>query len=722
MSTTLVTVLAVLFAGLVAVGCFTGYSLRHRLPFTRILSSGSSAFRQLTPEERIAVERYLAQRDSNGPVVRTGYRLARTMQSNRVYPMTRAITRYSLTGESPNKARYYIDTQEVDLPPFWDKYITQDNNVEIIQTGATPLVVSLNGHSIIDYVNERPFARQSQASLSVPPASIHQTKTEDPVELVTIRKETPQEHAIYRSGRLKEAGLLCVSLLLLLISLNSPISLLPWLVGASLLLALWSGWQMLRRPSRRELREIHCLRGTPKCLGLFGESRQEQASNISLGNIDLIYPPHWQPWVSQDINKKTDVDIYLSQHVVRQGRWLSLHEEVKRFPLQRWGKNLVLAGGSLLMMIALLIYVPLGLPLKLSLAWLQGAQSIQVSQVDALENKTLSIGDTLQIQGTGMCYVPSGLHYPVSRTDYAFTPFDCSAIYWNKAEPLPLPESDIIEKTAALLKTVNEQLHPQIGDGDRVSSQLASAIQKSGMILLNDFSGLVLKTQDLCNRAEDCPRLKNALVNLGNAPDWDSLINRARSGTLNGMNVLLRPVSAENLEMLVNNATDFFFYQEINRSADLLNSPPPGGFLIRSDEGRQLVAHPAPPMPLHEYTAPQQWQELQRLSSLLLQTPFSATGVITQITTDANGTRHIDLHSEPDAITLWRHLGTCLLLLLLSIIFMVNVALLAIRWRKNRHRMADIHAWYAGHFASQSVIPRLLGAHIFSTGKGRSAK
>ncbi|MCS5808491.1 intracellular growth attenuator family protein [Klebsiella pneumoniae subsp. pneumoniae] len=85
-------------------------------------------------------------------------------------------------------------------------------------------------------------------------------------------------------------------------------------------------------PRRAALREIHCLRGVPKRWGLFGENDQEQINNISLGIIDLIYPRHWQPWIAQDLGQQTDIDIYLNRHVARQGRYLSLHDEVKNFP------------------------------------------------------------------------------------------------------------------------------------------------------------------------------------------------------------------------------------------------------------------------------------------------------------------------------------------------------------------------------------------------------
>ncbi|MRD45546.1 Intracellular growth attenuator protein igaA, partial [Bacillus thuringiensis] len=88
-----------------------------------------------------------------------------------------------------------------------------------------------------------------------------------------------------------------------------------------------------------------------------------------------------------------------------------------------------------------------------------------------------------------------------------------------------------------------------------VSPALRSAIQKSGMVLLDDFGEIVLKTEDLCSAQDECVRLKNALVNLGNSKDWDALVKRAEAGRLDGVNVLLRPVSAESLDNLVATST-----------------------------------------------------------------------------------------------------------------------------------------------------------------------
>ena len=79
---------------------------------------------------------------------------------------------------------------------------------------------------------------------------------------------------------------------------------------------------------------------------------------------------------------------------------------------------------------------------------------------------------------------------------------------------------------------------------------------------------------------------------------------------------------------------------------------------------------------------------------MLLHTPFSANGIITNITTDANGTRHIALHNEPDAMAQWRYLGTALLLLVLIACCVINGLLALRRIHRNRQRMKDIQHYY----------------------------
>ncbi|MDU4127460.1 intracellular growth attenuator family protein [Pantoea sp.] len=691
---TIFTILAIVLTCSILAGIGFWYAMRHRPPLAKPLPFISPPCRKLSDQERKAVDKYVAALEKQPrTTVTTGKRaaperLTLTAQSNNVYPVTRAITRYGLSTDDPHKWRYYLDEVEVHLPPLWEQYITDENYVELIRTQSIPLVISLNGHSLVDYAVDQQTLPTLMRPVSTN-ASIRKAETES-VELLKVRKETPEEYRLSRPDGTREAVIISLALLLFFFSLLVPATLMIWLVLAGAAMIAASLWLLYRVPGERGLRDIHCLRGAPKRWGLFSESNQEQ-SNITLGIIDLAYPPHWQPYVAHDLGQVTDVEIYLNRQVVRQGRFLSLQDEVKNFPIQRWRKNVVLACGSLAVLALLVTWIPLSMPIKLSLAWAKGTDSLEVSSVDKLSSVPLNIGDSLKVTGTGMCSVPDNYQ---SNRNYAFMPFDCSAVYWNNATPLPQPQSDIIDKAAALLETTTRQLHPETNTDPKLNPQLASAIQKSGMILLDDFSDLVMKTQDLCNQPQDCVRLKNALVNLGNAKDWEALVRRADSGQLNGMNVLLRPVSAEALENLVNTATSTFFFRETRRAAENLNSPPPGGFLIVSDEGRQLVNQPQPSVSLFDLDPPSQWRELQRMSAMLLHTPFSASGIITSLSTDANGTRHIALHNEPDAMAQWRYLGTALLLLVLVTCAVINGLLALRRMHRNRQRMTDIQHYY----------------------------
>ncbi|HHA2014857.1 TPA: intracellular growth attenuator family protein [Enterobacter hormaechei subsp. hoffmannii] len=695
MSTILIFLAAVLACASIAVWVFRRrVHRRYRLPFLNAFAGANT--RKLSPEERSTVEQYLdtlnRSRLSPGPTGASAAPVSLNLnaQSDTVLCVTRSITRYGITTDDPNKWRYYLDSVEVHLPPFWEQYINDENSVELIHTDTLPLVISLNGHTLSEYVQEAPRFALERASGTQ--ASIRGEETEQ-IELLNIRQETHEEYVLSRPDGIREAVLIVVSFLLFFICLLTPDVFVPWLAGGAVLLLAAGLWGIFAPPAKTSLREIHCLRGTPKRWGLFGENDQEHINNISLGIIDLIYPRHWQPWIAQDLGHKTDIDIYLDRHVVRQGRYLSLHDEVKNFPLQHWLRSAVIAGGAALIFLMLLLFVPLDMPIKFTLSWIKGAQTVEATSVQQLEEAGVRVGDTLRLKGTGMC----NIHSPGAwntRQNSPFAPFDCSQIIWNDASPLPLPESDVVNKATALTQTINRQLHPKPDGDSRVSPALRSAIQKSGMVLLDDFGEIVLKTEDLCSAQDDCIRLKNALVNLGNSKDWDALVKRAEAGRLDGVNVLLRPVSAESLDNLVATSTAPFVMRETTRAAQALNSPAPGGFVIASDEGSDLVDQPYPQVSLYDYPAQEQWSEFQRLAQMLMQTPFSAEGIVTTLFTDANGTRHIGLHRMPDSAGLWRYVGTSLLLIAMLACIIWNGYQAVRRYQRSRTRLAEIQAYY----------------------------
>ncbi|CDL34990.1 IgaA: a membrane protein that prevents overactivation of the Rcs regulatory system [Enterobacter hormaechei] len=334
MSTILIFLAAVLACASIAVWVFRRrVHRRYRLPFLNAFAGANT--RKLSPEERSTVEQYLdtlnRSRLSPGPTGASAAPVSLNLnaQSDTVLCVTRSITRYGITTDDPNKWRYYLDSVEVHLPPFWEQYINDENSVELIHTDTLPLVISLNGHTLSEYVQEAPRFALERASGTQ--ASIRGEETEQ-IELLNIRQETHEEYVLSRPDGIREAVLIVVSFLLFFICLLTPDVFVPWLAGGAVLLLAAGLWGIFAPPAKTSLREIHCLRGTPKRWGLFGENDQEHINNISLGIIDLIYPRHWQPWIAQDLGHKTDIDIYLDRHVVRQGRYLSLHDEVKKLP------------------------------------------------------------------------------------------------------------------------------------------------------------------------------------------------------------------------------------------------------------------------------------------------------------------------------------------------------------------------------------------------------
>ena len=693
MSTLLILVATVLAGVTLALSLLWRSQQRNaRLP---AINFPGATFRKLTSDERKAAENYLENFNRSRQLV--GLSAASSApqpltlhpRSNKVICVNRAITRYGLSTDEANKWRYYLDSIEVHLPPFWEPYIGNDNRIELVRTETMPLVISLNGHALQDYVSEAAgFALENTPTEH----SFIRGEESEQVELRHVRQETPEEFALSKADNLRDPLLIIGAFLLAFLCLVTPGFLIPWLVGAMVLLLAAGCWGMFAPPAKRSLREIHCLRGTPKRWGLFGESDQDTLNNISLGIIDLVYPSHWKPFVSNDLGQQTDIDVYLDRRVVRQGTFLSLADEVKNFPLQRWTRNLVIALGSLLVLIMMTFWVPLDMPLKLTLSWLKGAQTIHAQTVQQLEKSGLKVGDTLHIQGTGTCNINGNSGFS-PRNNSPFAPFDCSRMIWNTARPVPFPESDTIAKATALLDSVNQQLHPQTGDGD-INPQLASAIQRSGMILMTDFADIVKKTQALCTGRDECVRLKNALTNLGNTRDWATLTRRANAGKLDGTNLLLRPVSAESLDNLVTTSTNPFFIRETERAAQALNSPAPGGFVIISDEGEPLVDLPWPSTSVDDFQPAERWGAFHRLASQLMNTPFAAEGIVTGIQTDANGTRHVTLHAIPDSAGVWRNLGTTLLLLVLLVSTLWNAIMALRRYHSHQMRIQAIQQYY----------------------------
>lgn len=680
-----VIITAILIISLTIMASFLFFRRGRNSGIYNIPTQAEPSFRKMIDSDYQTVSQYIR---TNLSSAQDGVQTPWQLKKNSVIAtVCNSVTRFNLRQEQANTWRYFIDTVEVRLPAQLEPYLQQQNVMELVETSQLPLIISVNNFSLKDFSYE--WSSEQIVEIVPPEAAIHE-RGEPNVQLLRVRKETPEEHRRHNSSGLLGAILICLSFLLGYLALLAIPFLQSWgFVGAFIcfIVGLFSLFRCRVFP--KQLHDVQCVFGQPKRWELYGELDKRQSSTVSIGGTDLYYPAHWEPYIHHELNKATNIDMYPSGEVLQHGQYLSLHEEERYYPYRRYKKNLLMLITGLLVLILMFSYQPVSLPVKLGFAWLEGSEKVKVNNVEELETHRLKIGDNLTVKGSGMCYRPPNLS---DSNQAQFAPFDCSGIYWNNMNLVPEPESEIVEHAIQLLNTVKSQLHPENGSTG-VNPRLQRDIMKSGMNIIFDFSAIILKTNKLCGSGDSCSQLKNALINLGSTDDWGALVANASTGKLSGAHVLLRAGSAEALEKLVEATTYGFIKEEVEKEAAKLNSPPPGGVLLVSDENKTLVDF-IPGTVFSDMTPLQRWLELKRISGLLINTPFDIEGIVTNLSTDANGTLHITLHSKPSEQLLSQYVSSSLFVLFLGICVILNGTLVVSRIMNNKKHLRNIKQYY----------------------------
>ncbi|MEA0983805.1 IgaA/UmoB family intracellular growth attenuator, partial [Salmonella enterica] len=139
-----------------------------------------------------------------------------------------------------------------------EQHIKDENTVELILTDTRQLVISLNGNTLQEHMQEsRGYAVQNTASRK---ASIRGEESEQ-IELLNIRQDTHEEYALSRPAGLREALLIVASFLLFFFCLLTPDVFVPWIIGRAILLLAAGLWGLFAPPSKSALRELNVLRG-----------------------------------------------------------------------------------------------------------------------------------------------------------------------------------------------------------------------------------------------------------------------------------------------------------------------------------------------------------------------------------------------------------------------------------------------------------------------------
>ncbi|ENZ0174451.1 IgaA/UmoB family intracellular growth attenuator [Providencia rettgeri] len=680
-----VIITAIIVISLTIMASFLFFRRGRRSGVYQIPSVASPSFKKMIDSDYQTLSQYLNY--CSAISINTSQHPWQIKKNSIIATVCHSLTRFNLRQEQGNSWRYFIDTIEVQLPSQLEPFLQRQNVMEIVETDHLPLIISMNSHSLKDFSGEWQTSVPSDSTWS--DAAI-QERGEHSIERLKVRKETIEEYRLHHSTGWLGAATICLSFLFGYLTLVS----IPLLQESGLVITMITfivGLLILFRSRMfpRKYQDIQCIRGQPKRWELYGELDKKYSTNTSIAGIDLHYPSHWANYLKYEENQAVNIDFYTTGEVVRHGKYLSLHEEEHYYPYKRFKKNVLMLVGALLTMMLIFAYQPMGLPIKLGFAWLGGTEKIKVDDPNDLVSRQIKIGDTLVAQGKGMCYRPPNLN---KENQAQFVPFDCSGIYWNDVSLLTEPQSEVVERSITLLDTVKSQLHPD-KNSVGVNPRLQRDIMKSGMNIIFDFSAIILGTEQLCHNSDNCLKLKNALTNLGSTEDWPTLVKKAAAGKLTGAHVLLRAGSAEALENIVEDTIYDFISTEIDREVRKINSPPPGGVLLISDENKPLVDS-IPGTSFNEQSPLQRWQELQRLSNLLINTPFNIEGVITHLSVDANGTLQIVLHEEPNAKVVSQYICSTLFMLFLLVCALLNGSLIVLRVLNNKKRLRNITEYY----------------------------
>ncbi|MGL5952766.1 MAG: IgaA/UmoB family intracellular growth attenuator [Providencia rustigianii] len=680
-------ILALIVASLIIMVLFLFFRRGRRSSVYQIPSLAAPSFKKMIESDYQILSQYLNHNASKNIHVpsQPAWQIKR---NSIVATICNAVTRFNLRQEQGNSWRYFIDTVEVQLPEQLEPFLQRQNVMEIIDTDHLPLIVALNSHSLKEFSHE--WSASSSVESVLPEAAIQEGE-QNTIQLLKVRKESKEDHRLHNSSGWLGAIVVSLSFFLGYLTMISIPVLQGWGLTFAIIVFCIGVFLLFRlRILPKPYQDVQCIYGQPKRWELYGELDKKYSSTVSIGGVDLHYPSYWTPYLKYELNQATNIDLYSSGEVVKYGRCLSIHEEERYYPYKRFKKNILMFSSALLFLVLTMTYQPISLPIKLGIAWLEGTQKVVVTDPMELSIKKIKVGDTLLAKGVGMCYRPPNLN---DENQALFVPFDCSGMYWNNINLVTEPQSETVNHAIDLLNSVKNQLHPD-KDAPGINPRLQREIMKSGMNIIFDFSEIILKTNALCGGSESCVKLKNALSNLGgSADDWSTLVKKASSGKLSGAHVLLRAGSAEALEKLVEDTTYDFIRKEIEKEIRKLNSPPPGGVLLISDENHPLVDL-IPINSFNEMTQLQRWYELQRLASILNNTPFDVQGVVTNLSVDANGTLYISLHEALNEDALPLFVCRAMFILFLAICVVINGSLIIIRVLNNKRRLRKITEYY----------------------------
>lgn len=498
--------------------------------------------RQITDAEREAVLAAFDVRIAAGAPV---YRVQGTAYEHR------------LTMNGQPIRHYLIGDLEVKPFPGWEAYLARHNTCDVALGPGVALPLSLNHVTLLETAAEHIREARMDTRLRHARSGVALEPTSDSREVSSTtlgakRMETPAE-AVLRDTWAGSAAGWAMLLGLGGIGLTIVPALQPGdqiFMAVPALFCMASGalllYLRLAHPTGRPL-EIRTLRGPLILAAPAAQGNPGQQPRI--GGLPVRYPPHWLPHLAHADGRMCEVEVGLNHEIVRHER-LSLYEERRRFPVQRWGWHLVLTiASAVAFALALSMVWPLDDTLSRIAADSRGVRTLRSTTPAALLALRPQPWDRLAIDGTAECLPPvdhednEGYATLAEQLDKGWLG-NCRRLGWRTRpidlEAYPLPAGLLVlQNFAQNLRTLPDaDLPPSSAlQHDDLDQEATPAPQEMPdlPVPVTDLRQPILELDRFCSHGDDeaCAPARALMAALaGHGNDWRGAVDHARAGTL----------------------------------------------------------------------------------------------------------------------------------------------------------------------------------------------
>lgn len=675
----------------------------------RELRRQGSPVRQLTAEEQTAIL--------------VAYKMDVAVGAD-VYQVQGAIQRHGLTTHGNTTWHHLIGELEVKPFPGWEALVAEQNHAEVVLAHKIALPISVNGVSLVEALAEKAHVGRVQEQLRkgeqgtvLEPADA----VDEPlaVTITASRKETMEEARLrYEGTGSGWASLMWLCCVGIAIACLLPNEAQLWLAVPAVIGAVWSGWVLRQRLLHPKLQpaEIRSLRG-PFQLNIAtlkgGDKPVIAMGNPQVGELSVTYPVHWLVQIAENADayhdRMCEIDIDLkNQHVVRHER-LSVYEELKRFPIPRWGRHLTMViGASITLVFCLILALPIDSALQRASRALQGSKALSASTPAAFLSQNFQVGDQLSLSGKISC-LPSGkdeADQSIIQTAHNDNDLStvCRRLGWYPASvalSLPAQSAEVqsLTKLALDIQPATPDM-PMAGASSVGSEQYAAAVllqriaEMAGAPTMHDFNVHVLEVDSVCSQSisDDCDDLRNAMAALGDhANDWAGLLAKAKAKQLPDE----MPVATDDARIL---ATDLqAVLAQATQTADLarfrsIASLPPPALVLQMDDGD------SDGLSLTTASADGQGDDSSGDTSddplaMLLSHAFTLRGTVMAISKDARGVPELLVHASAEPPSMLSLLGTLLLGLFSLVMLLWHALALQRQWSRGKKRTVEVNRY-----------------------------